>query len=134
MRVVFDTNCVVSALLFAQGQLSWLRTHWRSDDVIALVSKDTVDELIAVLAYPKFQLKKEEIEALLAEYLPHTGPVAVSKRQEFPRCRDSSDQIFVDLALEGRADVLVTGDRALLEMDIGVAIESPADYKRRMGQ
>jgi predicted nucleic acid-binding protein len=41
--------------------------------------------------------------------------------------------MFVDLAIQGRADVLVTGDQALLAMDIGVVIEQAADYKRRMG-
>ncbi len=69
MRVVFDTNTVISALLFGHGQLNWLRDHWRSDDVVALVSRPTVDELIRVLAYPKFNLDKVEIEALLADYL-----------------------------------------------------------------
>ena len=133
MRVVFDTNTVVSALLFGHGQLSWLRDHWRSDNVAALVSRPTVDELIRVLAYPKFDLDKIEIEALLADYLPFTEAVAVSPRTQSPQCRDIDDQMFVDLAIQGRADVLVTGDHALLAMDIGVVIEQAADYKRRMG-
>ena len=133
MRVVFDTNTVVSALLFGHGQLSWLRDHWRSDNVAVLVSRPTVDELIRVLAYPKFDLDKIEIEALLADYLPFTEAVAVSPRTQSPQCRDIDDQIFVDLAIQGRADVLVTGDQALLAMDIGVVIEQAADYKRRMG-
>jgi uncharacterized protein len=133
VRVVFDTNTVVSALLFGHGQLSWLRDHWRSDNVAALVSRPTVDELIRVLAYPKFDLDKIEIEALLADYLPFTEAVAVSPRTQSPQCRDINDQMFVDLAIQGRADVLVTGDQALLAMDIGVVIEQAADYKRRMG-
>ena len=133
MRVVFDTNTVVSALLFGHGQLSWLRDHWRSDNVAALVSRPTVDELIRVLAYPKFDLEKMEIEALLADYLPFTEAVAVSPRTQSPQCRDIDDQMFVDLAIQGRADVLVTGDQALLAMDMGVVIEQAADYKRRMG-
>lgn len=133
MRVVFDTNTVVSALLFAHGRLSWLRDHWRRDDVSVLVSRPTVDELIRVLTYPKFDLDKLEIEALLADYLPFTEPVEVSPQPQAPRCQDKDDQMFVDLAIQGRADVLVTGDNALLAMDIGVAIESAADYRRRPG-
>jgi predicted nucleic acid-binding protein len=42
--------------------------------------------------------------------------------------------MFVDLAIQGRADVLVTGDRALLAMDLGVIIEKAADYKHRLEQ
>ena len=132
MRLVFDTNTVVSALLFGQGQLSWLREHWRGNDVVALVSRPTVDELIRVLAYPKFSLDKVEIEALLADYLPFTEAVSVSTQTQSPQCRDSDDQMFVDLAIQGQANVLVTGDRALLEMDFGVMVENAAAYKRRL--
>jgi len=131
VRLVFDTNTVLSALLFGHGQLSWLRDHWRSNDVITLVSRPTVDELIRVLAYPKFDLDKVEIEALLADYLPFTEVVLVSSQAQSPQCRDSDDQMFVDLAIQGQADVLVTGDRALLAMDFGVAIENAANYRRR---
>ena len=132
MRAVFNTNSVTSALLFGHGQLSWLREHWRGSNVVALVSRPTVDELIRVLAYPKFNLDKVEIEALLADYLPFTEPVAVSSQLQSPQCRDINDQMFIDLAIQGQADVLVTGDRALLEMDFGVVIENAADYRRRL--
>lgn len=131
MRVVFDTNTVVSALLFEDGQLSWLRDHWRSDKITALVSRPTIDELIRVLAYPKFDLSKAEIEALLADYLPFTSAVTVPPQLQTPQCSDTNDQMFVDLAVQGQADILVTWDRVLLAMDIGVTIERAADYKRR---
>jgi hypothetical protein len=123
---------VISALLFEHGQLSWLRDHWRSNDIVVLVSRPTAEELIRVLTYPKFDLDKVEIEALLADYLPFTEAVAVSSRSQSPQCRDIDDQMFVELAVQGRADVLVTGDRALLAMDFGVVIEKAADYKRRL--
>jgi putative PIN family toxin of toxin-antitoxin system len=131
VRVVFDTNTVVSALLFREGRLSCLRDHWRSNDVTPLVSRRTADELIRVLAYPKFKLDKTDIEALLADYLPHTESVADISSPHSPLCRDKNDQMFVDLAIQGRADVLVTGDRALLEMELGVQIERPADFLHR---
>jgi putative PIN family toxin of toxin-antitoxin system len=131
VRVVFDTNVVVSALLFENGRLSWLRSHWRRDDIVALVSRATVDELIRVLTYPKLGLDKAEIEALLADYLPYTEPVELSPKIESPRCRDENDQMFVDLAIDGRAAVLATGDRALLEMDFGIKIEDAAAYRKR---
>ncbi len=131
MRVVFDTNTVVSALLFRAGRLSCFRDHWRSNEVIPLVSRPTVDELIRVLAYPKFKLDKADIEALLVEYLPFTESIVDLYSPRSPLCRDRNDQIFVDLAIQGGADVLVTGDRALLEMEIGVRIERPADYLQR---
>ena len=134
MRVVFDTNTVVSALLFEHGQLSWLRDHWRSRDVTALVSKPTVDELIRVLAYPKFDLNKTEIEALLADYVTFKIVITVPPQLQSTKCSDIYDQMFIDLAIQGQAGILITGDRVLLAMDIGVSIERAADYKHRMGQ
>jgi putative PIN family toxin of toxin-antitoxin system len=133
VRVVFDTNAVISALLCEHGRLSWLRAHWQRDDITALASRQTVTELIRVLAYPKFALDKHEIQALLADYLPFTEPVNVSSRLRTPRCKDTADQKFVDLAVAGRADVLVTGDKALLEMEFGIAVENAAAYRRRSG-
>jgi putative PIN family toxin of toxin-antitoxin system len=133
VRVVFDTNTVVSALLFEHGRLSWLREHWRCDDVAVLVSRPTVEELIRVLAYPKFALDRSEIDALLADYLPFTESVVVAPQARAPKCRDKDDQMFVDLAIQGHADALVTGDRALLAMDFGPVIETAAKYRRRLG-
>ena len=133
MRVVCDTNTVVSALLFEHGRLSWLREHWRGDGVAVLVSRPTVEELIRVLAYPKFTLDKSAIDALLADYLPFTEPVVVSPLARAPKCRDKNDQMFVDLAIRGQADVLITGDRALLAMDFGPVVETAASYCRRLG-
>ena len=127
---MFDTNTVVSALLFEHGELSWLRAYWQDDEVTALVSRDTVSELIRVLTYPKFRLDKPDIEALLADYLPFTEPVEVPKLESTPRCKDADDQMFVDLAVAGRADVLVTGDRALLKMEIGTEVQSPGQYRQ----
>jgi len=132
VRVVFDTNTVISALLFDQGRLAWLRSHWQGDDVFALVSKATVDELIRALAYPKFKLDRHDIETLLAEYLPYTEPVEVTQNSTVPQCRDPGDQKFVDLAISGKADVLVTGDKALLEMSLlPCAVENAARYRAR---
>jgi len=55
MRVVFDTNTIVSALLF-RGATSWLVEHWQSGEVTLMVSRETARELLRVLTYPKFGL------------------------------------------------------------------------------
>lgn len=132
VRAVFDTNVVVSALRFQAGQLAWLRGHWAAEAAHILASPATIAELIDVLAYAKFRLSAEEIQALLADYLPHVD-VIKGARQGGPRCRDPGDQKFVDLALVAKADVLVTGDRDLLSMraDLPFSVETPADYRKR---
>lgn len=132
MRVVFDTNTIVSALLFSEGRLSWLRAHWQSSQIRPLVSKETVNEIIRVLSYPKFRLEKGDIQSLLADYLPFTETVEVKLNSENPQCKDVNDQMFIDLALQENAEVLVSGDRDLLEMDINLTIETPAQYEKRI--
>ncbi len=131
-HVVFDTNVVVSALLFRHGKLSWLREFWRSEKVIALVSQDTTTELMRVLAYPKFKLDSGDIETLLSDYLPFAEVVnQVSVGQGTPICSDPDDQMFIDLALSGGAGYLVTGDNDLLNMaDLcPFTIIQPADFR-----
>ena len=55
MRVVFDTNTAISALLFGRS-LAWLVDHWRSRVAVPLVSRATADEFLRTLHYPKFGL------------------------------------------------------------------------------
>ncbi|MGB5569969.1 MAG: PIN domain-containing protein, partial [Sedimenticolaceae bacterium] len=66
-RAVFDTNTVVSALLFQQGRLAWIRGAWSAGAIAPVVCKETVEELLRVLAYPKFQLDRNEIDDLLGD-------------------------------------------------------------------
>jgi len=72
-----------------------------------------------VLAYPRFRLSESDIAELLGDYLPWTEFVesVPSPGDELPVCRDFADQRFLSLAAAVGADVLVTGDAALLELD-----------------
>lgn len=114
LRVVIDTNLVLSALVFG-GSAARLRLAWQSDRIIPLASKATITELIRVLSYPKFKLTQEEQEDLLADYLPFCETVLLpEKLPTIPKCRDPFDAPFLVLALVGNANYLVTGDRDLL--------------------
>lgn len=116
-RVVLDTNLVVSALVFTRGRVTRLRKAWYDRHCRPLVSKATVEELILVLTYPKFNLSAEEQRELLADYLPYCTTVRMpAKGPETPPCRDPFDVPFLELAIIGRADYLVSGDRDLLTL------------------
>ena len=65
IRVVFDTNTVISALLFG-GALSWLVPHWQLRVSVPLVSCATADEFLRVLRYPKFGLSDADSDAFAA--------------------------------------------------------------------
>ena len=66
-RYVFDTNVVVSALLFDGGRLAPLRVAWATGVVVPIVSQATSTELVRVLAYPKFRLDPADRAELLAD-------------------------------------------------------------------
>lgn len=116
-RAVVDTNLVVSALVFARGRTFKLRTGWQAGQFDPLVSRSTATELLRVLAYPKFQLSEAEREELLADYLPYCTTVRMPSRlPTVPACRDPFDVPFLELAIAGDADYLVTGDKDLLSL------------------
>ncbi len=116
-RAVLDTNLVLSALVFSAGNLVLLRRGWQNRHFTPLVSKATAGELIRVLAYPKFRLSTEKREYLLSDYLPFCESVQIpSPVPATPPCRDPFDVPFLELAVAGKADFLVTGDRDLLSL------------------
>lgn len=115
LRVVLDTNVVLSALVFGGGAAGRVRRAWQHGAVLPLASTATVKELVRVLAYPKFCLSQAEQDELLADYLPYTKTVRIPQPPpQVPACRDVLDAPFMHLAVAGRAHVLVSGDQDLL--------------------
>ncbi len=114
-RVVLDTNAVLSALVFGGGIAGQLRRAFQNGRCLPLVSTATVQELIRVLAYPKFRLDADGQHELLADYLPWTTSVRIPHPLPVvPTCRDPFDAPFLHLAEAGQVDVLVSGDQDLL--------------------
>ena len=133
LRVVFDTNVILSALLFKSGRVSWVFGLWKSGRVVPLVSKETVSELLRVLAYPKFALTLHEQQAVLEAFLPYAEAVVPGRCVPQQECRDPHDIPFLILAIKGNADYLVTGDRDLLtvkEFDT-CPIVTPEEFQKR---
>lgn len=117
MRVVLDTNVVLSALLFTSGRLAWIRQAWQQQQLQPLVCRETASELLRVLAYPKFKLSTAEQQALLEDFLPWADVVTLPQPwPALPLCRDDKDQVFLVLAHVGRARALITGDGDLLAL------------------
>ncbi|MFN9668464.1 MAG: putative toxin-antitoxin system toxin component, PIN family [Pseudanabaena sp.] len=113
-RIVIDTNLILSALIFG-GKTARIRLSWQENLIYPLASKDTITELIRVLAYPKFKLTTSEQEDLLADYLPFCDTVQMTEKPVVNcECRDPKDRMFLELAIAGNADYLITGDQDLL--------------------
>ena len=115
IRVVLDTNVLISVLLF-KGELSRIVGLWQKGKIIPVISKETFGELRTVLEYPKFSLSRAEIESLIKhEILPFFEVVNVSKYVK-GACRDPGDDKFISCALSANADCIVTGDKDLSDL------------------
>jgi len=115
IRVVLDTNVLISALLF-KGKLSRIVELWQKGEIIPIISKETFDELRIVLEYPKFSLSRAEIKLLIEnEILPFFEVVSVSKPVK-GACRDPGDDKFLACARASATSLIVSGDKHLLDV------------------
>ena len=116
-RVALDTNVLLSALVFTGGVMAGFRNLWTTERIQPYASKQTIQELIRVLANNKFKLDAADQEGVLADYLPFVQVADTSVnfvRASLPICRDPKDQMFLELAASAKVDYLVTGDQDLL--------------------
>jgi len=133
IRVVLDTNVLISALLF-KGELTRMVGLWQRGKMIPVISKETFDELRTVLEYPKFSLSRAEIKSLIEqEILPFFEVVNVSKHVK-GACRDPGDDKFISCAISANADYIVTGDKDLSDLKKyqSVRIIHASDFIKRV--
>jgi putative PIN family toxin of toxin-antitoxin system len=116
--VVHDTNVVLSALIFNSKIMGQFRRLWARQVLIPVVCTETADELLRVLAHPKFKLSQDDIHELLDDYLPYVKVHSINYKTnaKLPACRDPKDQMFLDLSHSAKVDFLVTGDDDLLSL------------------
>jgi len=129
IRVVLDTNVLVSALLF-KTTLSKIIDLWQGGVIIPVISKDTFQELRAVLEYSKFALSPDEIRAILEqEILPFFEVIDVGEEVK-GICNDPADDKFISCALSAFADYIVSGDKALIDLKQykSVKIIKPSEF------
>lgn len=128
MRVVVDTNVIVSALFKTTSVPALaLRLVHRYDTL--LESMETEAELRLVLARPKIaSFLTSDVVAWIDQMLATAELVSVDDR--FSACRDERDDKFLHLAVAGHADIIISGDADLLSMALfrEVPIISPANF------
>lgn len=115
LRIILDTNVFVSALLF-RGEVAKLVKGWQEGKIIPVVTKETYEELVSVLKYPKFRLSPNEIQAVIhEEVIPYIEVIEVIHCVK-GICPDSEDDKFLSCAVSGKIAYLVTGDKGLLSL------------------
>jgi uncharacterized protein len=120
LRVVIDTNVIVSGILSRSGAPAELLDAWRERRYLLLSSPAIIAEVQAVLKYPrireKYHLSDEEINLTMA-LLEHEAlllPGEANVAGSVPA--DPKDEMFLACALDGQADLIVSGDHHLLEL------------------
>ncbi|WP_254545190.1 putative toxin-antitoxin system toxin component, PIN family [Halomarina pelagica] len=127
LGVVLDTNVLVSALGFGGPSLdALLRTF--DDDVRLLVSDETMAELERVMTYDRLPFT----DADRIQYPAILRRVAdvVEPDETVELVRDPDDDKFLEVALAGDADYVVSGDRDLLDLEsyTGIEIVTPDEF------
>jgi uncharacterized protein len=118
VRLVIDTNVLVSALIFKDSRHLPLREAWTDRRVTPLLSMATYRELKKVLGYRMFDIGDDRIAEAIAALGPFIEWVEIDDERvaTLPKCSDRDDQKFLEVALCGNADALVTYDKALLKL------------------
>jgi putative PIN family toxin of toxin-antitoxin system len=134
IRAVIDTNVLVSALIKPDSPAGPILRKLGEGNFQLIFSPAVLDELIRVLAYPKlrkkYKISREDMETVVA-ILVLRGEMVFPSRS-IRVCRDPHDDIFIEAAVSGSADYLVSGDSDLLALNKfeGVKILSPGDFLR----
>ena len=131
-RVVIDTNVLVSSLFFTTSTpASAVEKAVTKAQLVA--TTETLRELIEKLLLPKFDryVRRERRDALLQRVASLVEIIHIL--QPIRASRDPKDDKFLEAAVNGRANVILTGDRDLLDLNPfrGVIIVMPADYLAR---
>jgi uncharacterized protein len=131
-RIVIDTNIYVSRFL-KPTSIPGLAVVKAARDGKILISSATWMELCEVLQRPKFArfIRPGLLEPYLADVWQVAEPVNIST--PIRACRDPKDDKFLEVAVHGRADAIVTGDADLLDLNPfrGIAILTPREYLER---
>ncbi len=130
---VIDANVFVSAVLSLAGTPARVLDSWRAERFVLILSTAILEETYRALQYPKIVVRhrwsesqvRAFIDALAAQALITPGVLTLSVIED-----DPADNLYLECAVEGHADVLVTGDRLLLNLGVyqGIHILTPRAF------
>jgi uncharacterized protein len=138
MRAVVDTNILIRALIKPEGTVAPVLGRLREGSYTALYSSELLEEIVNVLGRPRFHLKygirEEDVEALLSLVVLRGERVVPLQRIQV--CRDAKDDMLLELAVSGKADLIVSGDEDLLVLGPfqGIPVVSPSEFLKRFGE
>lgn len=114
-RVVLDTNLWISFLI--SKKFTEIDNLVQSKNITLIFSNESIEEFIEVVERPKFKkfFSKKDIEKLLDIFDQYAELIKVKSKIDI--CRDPKDNFLLNLAVDGKVDYLVTGDKDLLILE-----------------
>jgi uncharacterized protein len=129
-RIVLDTNVLVSAFLNPTGAPSQVLTLVLAGELKLLFNQRILDEYAEVLARPRFELEPADVSAVLRQLEADGERIKASaSRVQLP---DADDLPFLEVALSGKADALVSGNVRHFPGRLGVDVLSPRALLQRL--
>lgn len=114
-RIILDSNILISYLFLKETKLKLIVDRIIQNNVI-LISQQTFNELVTTLEKDKIKkLIQQDIKEFLRLYELYAERIDIVSN--ISDCRDSKDNIFLELAVDGDADIIITGDKDLLTLD-----------------
>ena len=133
IKVVLDTNILVSGLISPKGAPAKLIELWQKRKYILVVSKETINELKKVLTYPRIAKNYHLNQAIINEYIKGLlifAEVCRPTKKISLIKDDPDDNKFIEAAIAGKADFIISGDQHLLSLGKyqGIKIITPANF------
>ena len=127
-RVVLDTNVTISAF-FWKGHPRTVFQLVGTGEIIMLVSADMESEFIRVLGYRKFGLSAAEMVPFIG-HIRNRAEFVETDRKLSVVAADPTDNVFIECAINGSADYIISGDRHLLDLTQynGILIIKPKEF------
>ena len=112
-RVILDTNIFISAVL--GGRVGAIIDEWKAGKFKLIVTDSIAREYLEVINRPKFKLPQAEIIAV-SDYLLQMGEFVTPSEEIHIIVVDPTDNKFLEAALAGQVNFIVSGDNHLLEL------------------
>jgi len=128
VRVVLDTNVLISGIFFS-GPPAKILSHWRKGNFIAVISEPIILEYTRVAEEISQKFTQIEITEILGLFILNSEIIDPGGL-EIRECEDLADNKFLECAIAGGCEVIVSGDKHLLKMSEfhGVKILKPRDF------
>lgn len=133
MRAVLDTNVLISGI-FWSGSPSKILDAWTDEKFNIVVSEPILAEYSRVLK--NFEKRKKRTDGIARSWILYIAQnsILVEVSKEFKICRDPFDDMFLECAVSGRAEYIISGDQDLLEVKefMSRKVITPSEFLKKL--